>query len=330
MDFSDLSRLASAHVEARIVQVAVSLGLFDCLEKESKNAGAIASSLQCNPRGTGLLLNGLVALALLQKSGADYSLTDVARDYLLRNSPRYFGGMILFDASLWDAWGKLEESVRSGKPARAPDMYQETPEETERFIGAMDSLVRARGDAEILWQKLDWTGVNDFLDVGSGPGTYPIYFCGNNPRLRATIFDLPGTLAITERYVREAGLTGRIGLIPGDYRSDTLRGEHDLVLLSNIIHAEGDQENGRLMRTAYACLRKHGRIVVKDHHLDGSLAHPPVGAIFSLLMLLTTGRGRCYSFEEVRSWLQNAGFASIEQITLPPPLTSSLIVGEKA
>ena len=330
MEFSDLSRLASAHVEARIVHVAVSLGLFDALERESKNAGAVASFLQCDSRATALLLNALVALALLQKSGGHYSLTDVARAYLLRSSSSYLGGMILFDASLWDAWGKLEESVRSGNPARTPDMYQQIPEETERFIGAMDSLVRARGDAEILWQKLDWAGVNDLLDVGSGPGTYPIYFCGQNPRLRATIFDLPATLAITEKYVREAGLADRIRLIPGDYRSDGLPGEHDLVLLSNIIHAESDQENGRLVRNAYACLRKHGRIVIKDHHLDDSLAHPPVGAIFSLLMLLTTARGRCYSFDEVRSWLHDAGFANIEQIDLSPPLTSSLIVGEKA
>jgi SAM-dependent methyltransferase len=330
MDFSDLSRLASAHVEARIVQVAVSLRLFDALERESKSADAIASSLQCDSRATGVLLNGLVGLALLHKSGPRYSLTDIARSYLLRSSPRYLGGMILFDASLWSAWGKLEETVRSGEPSRPPDMYQQTPEETERFIGAMDSLVRARGDAEILWQKLDWAGVNDLLDVGSGPGTYPIYFCGQNPRLRATIFDLPATLAITGKYVREAGLADRIRLIPGDYRSDGLPGEHDLVLLSNIIHAESDQENGRLVRNAYACLRKHGRIVIKDHHLDDSLAHPPVGAIFSLLMLLTTARGRCYSFDEVRSWLHDSGFANIEQIDLSPPLTSSLIVGEKA
>jgi hypothetical protein len=330
MDFSDLSRLASAHVEARIVQTAVSLGLFDALEIESKDAAAVAASLNCDSRATGLLLNGLVALAILRKSADRYSLTDTARAYLLRSSPRYLGGMILFDASLWDAWGKLEQSIRSGKPARPPDMYQQAPEETERFIGAMDSLVRARGDAGILWQKLDWTGVNDFLDVGSGPGTYPIYFCGKNPRLRATIFDLPGTLGITEKYVRKAGLTGRIRLIPGDYRIDALPGEHDLVLLSNIIHAESEQENSGLMRKGYACLRKHGRLVIKDHHLDDSLAHPPVGALFSLLMLLTTERGRCYSFDEVRAWLRDAGFVKIEQIDLPPPLTSSLIVGERA
>jgi SAM-dependent methyltransferase len=330
MDFSDLSRLASAHAEARIVQTAVSLGLFDALEIESKNGGAVAASLNCDPRATGLLLNGLAALALLRKSGDRYSLTDAARAYLVRSSPRYLGGMILFDASLWDAWGKLEQSIRSGKPARPPDMYQQAPEETERFIGAMDSLVRARGDAGILWQKLDWTGVNDFLDVGSGPGTYPIYFCERSPRLRATIFDLPATLAVTEKRVRKAGLAERIRLVPGDYREDALPGEHDLVLVSNIIHAEGEHENARLMQKVHACLRNTGKIVVKDHHLDASLAHPPVGAIFSLLMLLTTAQGRCYSFDEVRSWLRDAGFANIEQIDLPPPLTSSLIVGEKA
>jgi hypothetical protein len=76
-------------------------------------------------------------------------------------------------------------------------------------------------------------------------------------------------------------------------------------------------------------LEPEGRIIIKDHILDASRARPATGAIFSLLMLLTTQSGRCYSFGEVKDWLQRAGLRHVIHIDLPAPLTSSLIVAEK-
>jgi hypothetical protein len=61
------------------------------------------------------------------------------------------------------------------------------------------------------------------------------------------------------------------------------------------------------------------------------MTYPPAGAVFSLLMLLTTAKGRCYSFSEVKGWLEKTGFGRIAEIPLPsPPFTSSLVVAEKA
>jgi hypothetical protein len=329
MEFSDLARLASGHVEARIIQTAVELGIFDCIGTQELDAAAIASSLSTDRRATDLLLNALTALGLVVKTGERFSLGPAAVKYLVKSSPHYLGGMILFDGSLWDCWKHLGESVRSGQPARPPNMYQDDSKETERFIDAMDSLVKARGDTEVAVSALDLSDVTECLDVGSGPATYPIFLCRKYPRLRATIFDLPGTLKITRRYVRDAGLEDRINLVSGDYRNDSIPGRYQLIFLSNIIHGEGYEENQRLITKLSPSLASSGRIVIKDHILDSTRAHPPVGAIFSLLMLLTTQSGRCYTFEEVRSWLVKAGLKHVKQIDLPPPLTSSLVVGEK-
>ncbi len=329
MDFSDLVRMASGHVEARIVQAAVELGLFDCIGDRSLAANQISARLSTNPRATELLLNGLTALSLLQKTGEQFSLFLAAKTYLVSNSPQSLCGMIRFDASLWNCWERLADAVRSGKPARPADMYQETPAETETFIQAMDSLVKARGDAEVLATALDWEKVTDLLDIGSGPATYPIHLCRTYPKLRATIFDLPGTLKITERHVRDAQIESRIKLVSGDYRKDSIPERYDVIFLSNIIHGEGSEENQRLMIKLAANLKDGGQITIKDHILDEARANPPAGAIFSLLMLLTTASGRCYSFNEVKSWLENVGLHSVRQVDLPPPLTSSLIIGEK-
>jgi SAM-dependent methyltransferase len=329
LDFSDLARMASGHVEARVIQAAVELVLFDCLADQSLDAAQVAGTLHTDLRATELLLDSLAALALLEKQGERFSLSAVAQTYLTNKSPRSLCGMILFDASLWNCWERLADAVRSGKPVRPANMYQDDPGETETFIKAMDSLVNARGDAELVANALDWEEVADLLDLGSGPATYPIHLCRKFPALRAAIFDLPGTLAITQQFVRQARLEARIQLVSGDYRRDAIPGSYDAIFLSNIIHGESHEENQRLMAKLSANLKPGGRIIIKDHILDETRANPPAGAVFSLLMLLTTECGRCYSFDEVKSWLERAGLKRIHQIELPPPLTSSLLVGEK-
>ena len=329
MEFSELGRLASGHVEARIIQAAVQLGIFDQIGSAATESRSLAGSLHLEPRATEMLLNALAAIELLEKHDEFFSLTPVAAKYLIQSSPQYLGGIILFDASLWNCWERLPDAVRSGKPARPANMYQDDAKETEIFIDAMDSLVKARGDAAIVASVIDWKQVTDLLDIGSGPATYPIQLCQKFPRLRATIFDLTGTLKITERYVCEAGLENRIRLIGGDYRTDPIPGDYDIIFLSNIIHGEGFENNRALIRKLVSNLKPGGRIVVKDHILDESRAHPPVGAIFSLLMLLTTESGRCYSFNEIKSWMEPAGLSQVQQIDLPPPLTSCLVIGAK-
>jgi SAM-dependent methyltransferase len=329
MDFSALMALASGHVEARIVQTAVELQIFDALRDSSQTADQLARTLRLAPQATELILNALAALNLLYKNDEQFSLAEISRQYLLSNSPRYVGGMIHFDASLWSCWEKLQQAIRTGKPVRPPDMYQEVAEETETFINAMDSLVKARGDADVIADTLNWSQGRQFLDVGSGPASYPIALCERFPHLRATVFDLPATLKITDRYVRAAGLEQRIELIPGDYRSDPIPGRYDVILLSNVIHGENYQKNESLIRKLTQSLNPAGRIVIKDHILDTSRSHPAVGAIFSLLMLITTDGGRCYSFNEIAQWMRAAGLNQVQQIDLPSPLTSSLVIGSK-
>ena len=329
MSFSRLMSLAGGHAEARIVQNAVALGVFDVLESEPRPATEVAALLQLDGNAAELLLNALAALGLLNKEARVFSLAETAKTYLLKSSPRYAGGMILFENASWEYWTKLPEALRTGRPARRPDMYQQDRRETEMFIGAMDSLVKARGDPEAVAGAIDWQSIRSLLDVGSGPATYPISLCRRFPQLRATIFDLPATLAITARYVNEAGLAERIDLLAGDYRTDPIPGEFDAAFLSNIIHGENRERNQALIEKLAKTLNPAGRMIIKDHILDESRASPPVGAIFSLLMLLTTDGGRCYSFDEVKTWLENAGISRIRQIDLPPPLTSSLVVGER-
>jgi len=328
--FTRLAGIAGGYVEARILQAAVSLGVFDAVGAAGDaDAASVTAAVGADSRATGLLLEALSAMGLLDRDGPRYRLNDLSANYLTRGSPRDFSGMIRFDALSWDIWGGLEEAVRTGGPARAPDMYQNDEAETGIFINAMDSLVRARGDAEITAGALDLGGARRLLDIGPGPATYPIALCRRNPGLRATLYDLPGTLRITERYVRASGLADRIECVAGDYRTDAVPGGYDAVFLSNIIHGEDEATNEALIGKLSKSLVSGGRLIIKDHILEGSRTEADAGAVFSLLMLLTTDGGRCYALDEIRGWFGRAGLADGGRVELPPPLTSSLVIGRK-
>jgi hypothetical protein len=125
-------------------------------------------------------------------------------------------------------------------------------------------------------------------------------------------------------------MTERVKLIAGDYRRDAIPGKYDVIFLSNIIHGENFEKNATLIKNLAGALNPSGRVIVKDHILRTDRTAPPVGAIFSLLMLLTTDGGRCYSFDEIRDWMHRAGLTGVEQIDFAPPLNSSLVIGTKA
>jgi SAM-dependent methyltransferase len=332
LSFGEIASMAGGHAEARAIQVALRLGIFEALARGPLDEASLAQAIGGNARATGLLANALVALSLLHKNDVRLALTDSARRYLLRDSTEYLGGMILFDAALWDEWGRLEDSIRSGSPARNPDMFQSTPEETARFIRAMDSLVRARGDAAWVAENLDLHDIGSIADLGGGPGTYIAEMLKRWPHLSASIWDLPATLAVAQEVLaeREPLVHDRIGLVTVDYLKDRLPTGADAIFMSNIIHSEAEETNAALMKKCFEALSPGGMLIVKDHIMNRELTHPAAGAVFALYLLLTT-HGRDFSFDEVCSWMRDAGFRDLEERVLPsPPFTSSMVIAHKA
>jgi SAM-dependent methyltransferase len=331
MDYSGLAAIAGAHGEARAIQTAVKLGLFEALDRKSLDTAGLAHALGCDPRATGMMAAAMASMGLLEVARGRYSLSAAARRYLLQSSHEYLGGMILFDEAIFPLWSRLEDAVRSGKPVRAPDMFQSDPAETARFIRAMDSLTRARGDARWVAEHLDLSRVSTLADLGGGPGTYLAAMLRRNPALRGYIWDLPATLAVAREVIaeREAEVASRIELESVDYLRGDLPGPVDVIFLSNIIHSEDEPTNAELMRKCGRAIARGGSIIIKDHVMNSDFTEPRAGAVFSLYLLLTT-RGRDYSLGEIAGWLGAAGFADVRTQRLPsPPFTSSLVTARK-
>lgn len=330
MNLEDLMHINESYMAARALQTAVNLKIFDQLASEARSAKGVAETLKLDCRATELLLDALAAMQIVEKNNDRYINTAVAERYLVSSSPTFYGALIKHSASGWNVWGKLEESVRTGKPARMQNAHQGTPEDTERFIMAMHGLVTAGGYADMIAKNLDFNNVKTLLDVGGGPGSFVIEFCQRNKDLKATILDLPGTLEVTKKVLKSyPEVADRITLHAANFNKDLIPGPFDMIFASNIIHSGSFEENANLMKDLFKATNPGGQIIIKDHIMNEDGTKPEHGALFSLHMLIQT-HGRDYKFSEVKGWLKDAGYSSIREIPLPPITSASLVIGEKS
>ena len=92
-----------------------------------------------------------------------------------------------------------------------------------------------------------------YLDVGGGSGAYSLAFCAANPELSATILDFPQTTDTARRYAREAELADRIAHIAGNAITTDWPAGHDVVLMSYVWSAIGEEDIAVLARRAAGC-----------------------------------------------------------------------------
>jgi len=158
---------------------------------------------------------------------------------------------------------------------------------------------------------LDLDGVRRVLDVGGGSGAYAAAFAGAKPGLEAVVFDLSEVLPLTRRFLAEAGMLDRVGLVAGDYERDALGRDFDLVLLSQILHSQPPHANRALLGKAAAALRPGGQLVVQEFIMDEDRAGPPFNTLFALNMLVNTEAGDTYTGAEVQDWMEAAGVTGV-------------------
>lgn len=110
-----------------ILQAGVQLRVFDHVADGKTRAGAIATAIDADERGTRILLDALAALRLLERDDGAYRLSPVADAFLVTGRPTYMGGLLdIFAADwVWSSHQHLAEVVRSG--GTLLEQHAETP-----------------------------------------------------------------------------------------------------------------------------------------------------------------------------------------------------------
>lgn len=315
-----LDQMIRGYMPSRCLLTALELDIFTAVA-EGANAGEVGKKIHANARAVGMLLNALVALGLLAKSGDDYKNTSESARFFVQGSKNNHRNGLLHAANIWHRWSTLTDAVRAGAPI--PIDHDHTPEWTTNFIAGMNRNAKDR--APLVVKALGTTDVHRILDLGGGSGAYSIAFAKASPELCCEILDLPEVVPLTTEYIRAAGVCGQVSLRAGDMLTDDLGSGYDIILLNAICHMFSPEQNQNLFRRARQALAPNGRLVVQDFILNPDKAGPAHAALFSLNMLVATEGGATYNETEYTEWMRDAGLSAVCRVNLPGP--SSLIVG---
>jgi len=298
--------------ETKILLTAVRLDVFSALDGKPKTARDIACRLGAHEPTLILLLNALVAMRLLSKDGESYANSATAEKHLVRHSAQYIGHLLLLHDAEWNNWGKLEETIRSGRRSVDRHVFETDPELGANVLAVLHRIGQQSGPD--FAKRLQLSGPIRLLDLGGGAGTNAIAFCQVYPELTATVFDLPATLRLTEKMVKEAGLETRIALLAGDFNKDGLGGPYDVVLMSDILHYQSFDTNQALVKKVYEHLIPGGRLIIKDRFLDEAGTGPAWTTAFAVHILVNTQQGGCYKTTDTMQWMSKAGFTSVVEL----------------
>jgi hypothetical protein len=329
-------RLVSGFWGFKTFAAAVELDLFTRLAgRKTITVETAAAELGLAERPADLLLAACASLGLLERCGDGYRNTDLAEEFLVAGRPYYFGGQVRYcDARTYLPWHRIGEALRTDRPLTWDPDTQESIFETEDpqllalFWEAMysTSIFTARALAE----AYDFGAHTRLLDVGGGSGAYPIELCGQYPRLRASVYDLPHVCPIAAEKVAAAGLLDRIDTVVGNFLHEpALPAGYDVLLLSMILHDWDEPTNRELLAKCHAALPSGGALVISELLLNADRTGPPEAALMGMNMLVETVGGRNYSETEYAAWLTDAGFAETQVIHFEAPGANGVVVAYK-
>ncbi len=297
---------------ACIISAAAELDVFTAFEGRPATAEALAGEVGADPRATTVLLDALVALALLTKEGDTYAVPPDVADLLTDDAPAGILPAVRHQANCLRRWGQLARIVKTGRPAeREPSIRGETGD-CESFIGAMNNFTASIAPQVV--RRLMPLRFQRLLDAGGASGTWTIAFLLAVPEATAVLFDLPEVIPLARERLARTDLSDRVTLVPGDYNTDELPGGADFAWLSAIAHQNSRGQNRALYAKIHSALVPGGILVIRDVVMDASRTQPPAGALFAVNMLAGTEGGGTFTLGEFEEDLKSAGFTGIELI----------------
>jgi hypothetical protein len=149
----------------------------------------------------------------------------------------------------------------------------------------------------------------------------------HNPRLKATVYDMPTTKPFAEKTIAKFNLQDRVDFKNVNYLEEEIEGVYDVAWLSHILHGEGPEDCRKIIGKAVSAMKPGGMILIHDFILNNNMDGPLFPALFSLNMLLGTQTGQSYSEKQIRGMLSDAGVSEIRRIFFESPNDSGIITG---
>ncbi len=310
---------------------AVELGVFSILAGAPTTAEDLRKKLGLHSRSAKDFFDALVALGLLVRKDGLYANAPDADLFLDRKKPTYVGGIMEMSSErLFLAWGKLTESLKTGKSQNAPtggdpfDALYGTPALLKQFLGAMTGISMGAGMAAAA--KFPWKDYKSFIDVGCAQGGFTAQIALAHPHLTGGGFDLPKVRPVFDEYMKSFRLQDRMTFYPGSFFDDPLP-KADVIVMGHILHDWDLAQKRMLIKKAYDALPNGGAYLVYEAIIDDDRSKNAFGLLMSLNMLIETPGGFDFTGADCQGWMKEAGFKETRVVSLVGP--DSMVIGIK-
>jgi len=325
-----LQQFGFAYAPPLIISAAVNNKVFDTLQGGPKTVEQLEKETGGSVRGLRAIMDALVGLELLKKDRQSrYSLTAESEAFLVSEKPGtlagFFGSILPVMIS---RWLRLTDTVRDGGPPVA--VNQET-EGTEFFSQLVETIIpMSYPAAQKLADHLKIAKAKEHvrvIDVAAGSGIWGIAVAQRSPHVRVTAVDWAGMIPTTKRITEKFGARDRFEFIEGDLSEANFGSGYDLATLGHILHSEGEQRGRQLLKKISRALKSGGTIAIAEWLVNDDRTKPLPSLMFSVQMLVNTEKGDTFSFNEIKKWLEDAGFKKVRKLEAPGP--SPLILATK-
>lgn len=313
-ELDNLNEWMWSYRAARVLHVLSGLKVFTHLEHKPMTAEALAQACGAPSELLEKLLTAGTAMGLLEKDGSLYRNSPLSREYLVEGKPLYQGHMIGHAANVWDVWTDLPGKVGL-RLSQKEDL-----DAHRNFICGMHNITTAiRGN--LFLDVIDLSGRRSLLDIGGGPGTYSILACQHYPQLKATVFDLPETIAIAQNVIAQHGMADRIATRKGSWDTDDFGSGYDAALLSNVLHGPTSRAPMKLAK-AFSALEPGGLLAVQEFLLSDDKTGPLIPALFNVMV-------GAYSQAELAAEIERAGFVEVRLVARDDAVGSAWLTATK-
>lgn len=324
-----IMQFAWGYAPPLILEAAIRLRVFDVLDNGPKTLKEVQAATGVSERGLAAIMNALCGLNFLEKDQARYALTEESAAFLVTTKPSFQGGLLLHTSEqLIPRWLHLKEVVSTGKPVSAANLEESGSEFFQNFV--MDIYPMSYPAAHTLAKALavdKADGPVSVLDLAAGSAVWSIAIAQLSPQVRVTAVDWPGVMDVTRKSTARVGLADRYQFVSGDLLVADFGKNHTIATLGHILHTEGEERSKKLLAKTFEALASGGTIAIAEFLVNQERTGPPNGLIFAVNMLINSDNGGTFSFEEISSWLKEAGFVNPRTLDAPGP--SPLILATK-
>lgn len=334
---ANIMQIGSGFWASKILLTAVKLELFTHLSQQgSRSAKEIKNllKLSCTDRHLFDFLDVLLCFGFLNRDGlletAKYSNSLDTDTFLDKAKASYIGGMLeMMNDRLYGFWSNLEDGLKTGlvqNEAKNGDepifvaLYKD-PQLLKGFVNAMSGI--QIGNFMVLAQKFDFSKYKTFLDAGGSAGILSTMVAKYNSNMSCTTFDLPAVEVMAKETIQKFEVSSQVKAISGDFFNDSLP-KADVVAMGNILHDWDEKNKLKLMQKAYDALPEDGVFIAIESVIDNERKQNAFGMMMSLNMLIETGDGFDYTFDDFNKWAKTIGFKSTSLLALTGPTSAAI------